>query len=221
MLPHLQPLIQASVKRSYSSGSTIFYQGEVPRSAGILVSGVVRVFSISALGDEQTVTYHLPGEFFPSSWIFNKTPGALFFYDAVDDCEVAYVDRDELISFIMAEPARTRATLDYFTTDYSATLIRINGLGQPRARDKLLYTLYYLCERYGTQHDKNMHIPMTLTHQNLASLVGLTRETTATEMNKLKKQSVLTYGNQHYVIAIEKLLDLIGEDSFRGIKIKV
>ena len=221
MLQHLQPLLDNSIKRRYSGGSTLYYQGEVPRSACVLVEGVVKVFSISASGDEQIVLYHVPGEIFPSSYIFGKSSSALFFYEALDDCQASFIPRQDLVDHIKAKPERMAAMLDYFTTNYSASLIHVNALEQPKARDKLLYILYYLCQRYGEQGSDNTQIPFALTHQNLASLVGLTRETTATEMNKLKKEGLLTYNSQKYIISMPKLLDLIGEDSFRQLNIGV
>lgn len=219
MLAQLQPLIELSLVRKFSAGATIFYQGEKPQSACILVRGLVRVFSISSHGDEQVVTYHVAGEFFPSAWIFGKSKDTLFFYEAVTDAEIAYTPRGELISFMLAEPARMHAMLDYFTTSYAASMIRINALEQPKARDKLIYTLYYLCQRYSKQQTGKVKIPLVLTHQTLASLVGLTRETTAMEMSKLKKQHVIFYRQQQYTINLEKLLRLIDEESFRNISI--
>lgn len=155
--------------------------------------GIVRVFSISAQGDEQIVTFHVAGEFFPSSWIFDKAPGTLFFYEAVTDCEIAFCPRTELVQFMKATPERYNALLDYFTTNYAAWMIRVNALEQPKARDKLTYTLYYLCQRYSRENGRSVKIPLTLTHQNFASLVGLTRETIAIEMNKLKREGVIDY----------------------------
>ena len=38
-------------------------------------------------------------------------------------------------------------------------------------------------------------------------------------MNKLKKQKIITYDNQQYTVKVEKLLELIGEESFRDISI--
>lgn len=219
MLQHLDPLIEDSLVRNFAAGSTVLYQGEVPRHACILVRGVVKVMGISAQGDEQIVTYHVAGEFFPSTWIFNKTPGCLFFYETVKDSTIAFVPRHELVEFMLNDPARTQAMLDYFTTNYSASLIHVNALEQPKARDKLLHLLYFLCQRYGVSQFQKINIPFNLTHQNLASLVGLTRETTATEVGKLRKEGILTYDNQHYVVDLEKLLDLIGEDNLRGVNI--
>lgn len=219
MLESLQPLIRRSVTRRFKAGATIMYQGEAPRSACILVEGLVRVFSISSQGDEQIVTFHIAGEFFPSSWIFGKAPATLFFYEALSDCTIAYSPRAELIEFMMGTPERNHALLDYFTTNYAASLIRINALEQPKARDKLAYTLYYLCQRYADSSSTEVVIPLTLTHQNFASLVGLTRETIAIEMNKLKKEGVIAYEQRQYTVRTDKLLDILGEDSFRELSI--
>lgn len=219
MLEHLQPLIEQAVTRTYRPGSTILFQGEVPRMACILVSGTVRVFSISNQGEEQIVMFHVAGEFFPSSWIFGKAPSTLFFYEAVTPCEVAFVPRSGFLNHMHASPERTEALLDYFTTNYAASLIRVNALEQPKAKDKLVYTLYYLCQRFADSQQGKVTLPLALTHQSLASLVGLTRETTAMEMSALKKQGIISYKQQSYTVQLDKLLDIIGEDSFRNLNI--
>lgn len=206
--------------RAYSAGSTVLYQGEVPRNVCVLKKGVVRVFGISAQGEEQIVTYHVAGEFFPSAWLFSKASGTLFFYEAVTDCEIALVNKDIFLESIYNSPAVSRALIDYLAVSYTSSLVRVNALEQPKARQKLLYTMLYLCQRYGRQHRQRIRIELSLTHQALAGLVGLTRETTATEMNQLRKDKILTYANQIYDVNLDRLLDLIDEDSLRSISIK-
>ena len=111
MLDNLNPILKGAVKRAYSPTSTVLYQGEVPRSACVILKGVVRVYSISSQGDEQIVTYHVAGEFFPTSWIFQKTSGAQFFYETVTDAEIAFVSRPEFLEFIKKSPASQKRCL--------------------------------------------------------------------------------------------------------------
>lgn len=220
MKKYLLSLAQNAQKRNFSPGSIILYQGEVPQYACIVTKGVVRVYSISEAGDDQIVTFHIEGEFFPASWFFNKSPSTIFFYEALTACEIAFVKKSALDEHIYATPQNTRELIDYLATNYTASLIRVNALEQSKARLKIVYTLYFLCERYGVKNIKNtVTIPISLTHQNFASLIGLTRETTATEMSKLKKEKVISYDQQCYRVDLEKLMDIIGEDSFRGISI--
>lgn len=215
----LQPILEGRTRRTYGADSIILYQGEIPRYACIVTRGVVRSSTISASGDEQIISFYKEGEILPISWIFGKTSSTLYFYQASTDVEVVMVERPELTEHLM-KPQNITTLVDYLVTDHAAASIRISALEQPKAREKLMYTLYYLCKKYGViDKNKRVHIDLALTHQTLGALVGLTRETTATEMSKLKKQKVLTYKNQDYTVDIDKLLSLIGEDSFRDISI--
>lgn len=222
MIEQLRELIDGAAKRSFGAGSIIVYQGEVPRTAYVIVSGIVRVFSISSQGEDHIVTLHIKGEFLPSPWIFGKATGSLFFYEALTPTEVALVPKEEFIAYTLSTPERTQALLDYFTVNYTASLVRINALEQSKAREKILHTFYFLCQRYGRKNSTDTNkidIDLLITHQLLANLVGLTRETTAVEVSKLKKQKIISYTNQSYTVYLDRLLTLIGEDSFRDISI--
>jgi CRP-like cAMP-binding protein len=220
MKHYLLPLASKYTTRKFSAGSMILYQGEVPRLGCIVTKGVARVYSISETGDEQIVTFHIAGEFFPASWLFGKSTSTVFFYEALTDCEIAFVPKNDLLAFVYSNESNTRELVDYFATNYAASLIRVNALEQSKARMKLAYTLYFLCERYGIRGTKGLvTMPISLTHQNFAGLVGLTRETAATEMGKFKKDKVINYHNQKYQVNLERLMDIIGEDSFKGITI--
>lgn len=215
----LESFMKTRQIRRYTSESIILYQGEIPRHACIVKSGVVRSSTISSGGDEQIIGFHRAGDIIPMSWLFGKTSSTLYFYQASTDVEVVMAERDELLAHIM-RPEFAANLIDHLVTDQAASSIRISALEQPKAREKLMYTLYYLSKKYGIEKTKgSVHISLALTHQTLGALVGLTRETTATEMSKLKKQKVLTYKNQDYTVYIDTLLGLIGEDSFRDIKI--
>lgn len=215
MHEHVKPLIANYISREYDRGNTILFQGEAPRTACVIESGIVRAINISTQGEEQTINFHTAGEFFPSTWVFNKTPTSIYFYEAVTTAKISFVPRQELIDSFSATPETRSLLIDYLATNYSAALLMISALGRPKASEKIILILYYLCERYGETKGKHVHITLQLTHQHLASLVGLTRETTATELNKLKRSRVLDYKNQQYTVDVQGLLKLIGEDSFK------
>jgi CRP-like cAMP-binding protein len=93
--------------------------------------------------------------------------------------------------------------------------MRITALEQSRAVEKILFTLYYLLYQFGdSKGNDEFLLDLKLTHATIASLVGLTRETTATELNKLKKKGVLTYTKKIYTVNRKKLEHTLGEDSF-------
>lgn len=220
MLEHFQKLASRYTTRNYDSGSTIIFQGEVPQNACLLLSGTVRVFNISFQGEEQTIGFHVAGDFFPSLWIFDKTPTSVYFYEAMTDAKVCFIPRKDFLDSFVASAASSALLTDYLSGAYTISQLRIIALSQSRSQEKIMLTLYYLCQGYGSlQDDKTVKISLKLTHHHIASLIGLTRETTATELSKLKRKKIVNYKNQQYTVDVQKLLRSIGEDSLSSLRL--
>lgn len=189
--------------------------------AYVLRSGVVKVYTINKAGEEQIVAFQVKQDIFPAPWIFNKSSTTLYYYEALTDCEVLTLPREELRKVLLLNPELLTSTLDYFVTNYTGLLMRVTALEQARAREKIMFTLYYLLFRYGRPTKSGRYtIELGLTHSIIASLVGLTRETTTTELSKLKRQKVLNYNLHKYIVDKGKLERLLGEDSFQDIIIR-
>jgi CRP/FNR family transcriptional regulator len=206
--------------RKFYQGAILVYQGEVPSSAYILKTGIVKLYNITGQGDERIAAFKLPGDMFPTTWSFEKAPSAFYYYEAQTDGEVYIAPRDELQRFVETNNVALRTVADYYMSNYAGALMRITALEQPKAIDKVLYTLYYLMQSYGKESTPGIvKIQIQLTQQLMANLIGLTRETTAAELVKLKKQGVLTYKGREYTINREKLIAMIGEDNFKDLKL--
>jgi CRP-like cAMP-binding protein len=110
--------------------------------------------------------------------------------------------------------------LERLLTDQLGGSMRLNALQHSRASDKLIYTLHYLALTHGKQLNADLiEITLDLTHQDFANLTGLTRETAATELNKLKKQSIINYGkNVPYQLNIKKLLQQVNDQFISDIQ---
>ncbi len=215
-----EALLGGLMTRQFDQGSILVYQGEVPQNAYILKSGIVKLYHITAQGDERIAAFKLPGEMFPTAWSFDKAPGAFYYYEAQTDGEYYVVPRSEFRAYIIQHPEAMRVVADHYLRSYAGALMRITALEQPKAFDKVLYTLYYLIQCYGEDLGNGIiRIPIQLTQQLVANLIGLTRETTAAELVKLKKRSILRYKGREYTIDREKLIHVIGEDNFKGLEV--
>ncbi|HSX34738.1 MAG TPA: Crp/Fnr family transcriptional regulator [Candidatus Saccharimonadales bacterium] len=212
---------RVGTRRAFKKHSIVLYQGEAPRLAYMLKSGALKAYTINAAGEEQIATFHTANDFFPGPWIFGKSSVTLYYYEALTDCEVTTINREELLRIISSKPEFLMNALEYYVTNYTALLMRVTALEQSRAREKIMFTLYYLLFRYGKEGRAGMFtIDLALTHSVIASLVGLTRETTTTELSKLKQQKVLEYNTRTYMVDKRKLERLLGEDSFSDLSIQ-
>ncbi len=207
-----------TIARSVRKHTILLYQGEVPRSAYFITSGVMKVYTINSSGNEQIVAFFTVGDVFPATWIFGHTSSTLYYYEAMTDCKVLAVDKETLLKTLEEKPHLQKKMFDYIMTNYTSSLMRITSLEQSRAGEKISFTLYYLVFRYGREIKPGIYsVQMNLTHTVIADMVGIARETTAVEMNKLKKAGVVTYNSKEYIIDRQKLERAMGEDTFNSL----
>lgn len=209
-----------SSKRLIKKRTIFYYQGEVPRSANIILSGLMKVYSINSSGEEQIVSFHVTNDIFPLPWVFGESSSTLFYYEALSDCEILTLPRDKVLELVAQDSKLLRSAFDYFVNKHTGMLMRITALEQTRALEKILFTMYYLLYHYGKEYEPGMFtIELRLTQPVIAGMVGLTRETTAKNLNRLKRRGIISYKEYFYTVDKPALERHIGEDSFKSISI--
>ena len=217
LLHTLKPL---STFRTITKDGNVLFQGEVPRSVMIVRSGVVRAYTITSGGEERTVSLHGEGDILPLSWVLGTTTNSLFYYEAVTDCRVMQVPKSVFTDYLAEKPGRMQAMLRQTAMIYTSLLLRITGLEQSRAVEKIGFTLYYLLFTRGTETKPGIfRINVRLSHALFGSLVGLTRESTAKNMKQLRDKGIIDYASFTYTVDKAKLEAFLGEDGFRDLAI--
>lgn len=209
-----------STSRVIKKGATVLYQSEIPRCAFIVGKGLVRAYTITSTGEERIISLHAKNDIFPLSWIYGETPSTLFYYEAVTDCELICAPKDTLLDTIMSNPPIMQSMLKFSNNKYTALLLRIAALEQSTAAEKIAMTLYYLLIRHGIQRKPGeFTINLKMTQSMIASLVGLTRESTAVNLKFLQKKQIISYSNFIYVVNKPNLERFVGDTSFKDITI--
>lgn len=201
--------------RTLKPKSTVIYQGEIPRSGFYIKQGVVKAYTLQSNGDEQIVAFYKKGDFFPLPWLFRKVSTAMYYHETTELTETISVTPKDISDIVLSDSEYTTYLLDKMVSDQASYLMRITALEQSRAVEKILFTLYYLLYQFGEKRsNENYRLSLQLTHATIASMVGLTRETAATELNKLKKKGLLSYSKKYYTINKTLLEKALGEDAF-------
>ncbi len=217
----LHSLGSTTLTRFVKKGSILLYQGEIPRTAFIVRRGLVRVYTITTSGEERTIALHGKGDLFPLPWIFGEVTNTLFYYEAMADSEVITAPKQHIVDAVMQTPDLMATILKFSINEYTALLLRITALEQSRAAEKIGLTLYYLIFRHSIEKKPGIYtIDIKMTQSMIASLVGLTRESTAVNLKLLKKKGIIQYSRFTYVIDKAKLERFVGEDTFKDLSLK-
>ena len=220
----LQEFLERYPTKTFKKGEIIIFQGEAPRSGYVVRTGTVKAYNLSVNGDEKPVSFYSSQSVFPGAWVYGKIASAIYYYEAFTSEVTLYVvNRDEYITFVKEHPTVMYMELERFMMDQLGKSMRLNALQHSRASDKLLYTLHYLALSHGNNVGaQQIEITLDLTHQDFANLTGLTRETAATELNKLKHRGVISYGKHiPYKLDLGKLMSLLNDQYIADMQIKL
>ncbi len=219
MPDELLKLCQQHPLQKREVGEPILYQGEIPRHAYIMASGIVKVYDIGNAGDEKIINFMSSGDLLPPAWVFKKAPVSLYYYDAFTTCTFYRLPRETLLEAIKNTPSITNYMFEHYATSFVGSLLEINALEQSKGNEKIIHMLQYLLMRFpGTKNGDWHKIELRVTHQDLANMTGLTRETTSTELNKLRRKGIVEYSNQHYSLNIPQLRSLLSSEEFLSFK---
>lgn len=200
---------RTDASREYHKGESILLFDEEPKHVYRIDSGIVRVYNITPEGEERTVSFDVSGEIFPIGWVLGKIDKTQYFYQALTDCKISLLDRNELIRYLRFHPKVAYMFYGSNADRYMSLQKRIYALTQTKATDKILCTLAYLAEKFGKNIDSDKtELQIPLTQQELANFIGLTRETTSTELKKLEKQKIVKRDHLTYTIDTKKLAEI-------------
>ena len=180
--------------RNYKKGETLIRADDDPQGIFCLTKGYVRQYTISSTGLELTLHILKPVSYFPMVWAVNGTPN-IYFFEALTPVEVGRAPRDNVVNFIKDRPLIIFKLMSELLEDYAESLTRVEHLVFSDAYRRVISVLIYIIKHFGVEHGKGFIVHHRFTQQDIATLVGVARETASGEMTKLEKKGLLKYVN--------------------------
>ncbi len=178
--------------RSYKKGETLVRADDEPQGIFCLTKGYVRQYTISKNGYELTLHILKPVVYFPIVWAINGTPN-VYYFEALTPVEVGRAPREEVVSFIKDKPAIIFALLSDLIEHYAETLTRMEHLVFSDAYRRVISILIYIAKHFGEEHGESVVVHHRFTQQDIATLVGVARETAGIEIARLEKKGLVEY----------------------------
>ena len=187
---HLRVLATSLGTQTFERGETIFHQGSFGTVLYIIVSGQVRIYTVSEAGQELSVTIFRSGEFFGELALLDGQPRSA---SAVAMCRTTalLLHRSAFISAVQSHPPIAIAVLEAMSQRLRQSTNHADLLSTSSAFQRVARQLLTLAERYGQREGAITHIDLHLTQDDLASLAGTTRETVNRALAILRDQGLI------------------------------
>jgi CRP/FNR family transcriptional regulator len=193
--------------RNYKKGEMLIRADDDPQGIFCLTKGYVRQYTISKAGFELTLQILKPISYFPMVWAVNGTPN-VYFFEALTPVEVGRAPKDQVVNFIKDKPIIIFELMSELIEDYAESLKRIEHLVFSDAYRRVISVLLYIAKHFGEKSSRGIVVDHRFTQQDIATLVGVARETASIEMVKLEKKGLVKYIDHSMLFESIKKLEL-------------
>lgn len=183
----------------FKKRSIILQPSDMPSSVFYIKSGYIRVYRNTEDGEELTLTILKPRDVFPLTYALH-TQSNPYFLEALTPLEVWSAPQEKFLQFIKADYKIFFALTTNIFSRFTDVLTRMEYLVYSSAYIKVATILFMCAKRFGVTEGKNIIVQIPLTHHDLATLTGITRETTSLEMKKLEKQGFVGRFGRHLLV---------------------
>lgn len=199
--------------RQYPVGQILLYQGEKSHDTFYIRNGYVKVYDIDSKGNEKVLLILGKGDIFPLIWTFGASDSLLYFYETLQDSELSVILRTDFIQHIEESHKFTVMLLKYFVSRTKELMTRVESIEGSSALHKVGQVLQYLGETHGKVVGKNTKkIILPVTHQLIAQMSGLTRETVSLQMKHFQENQAIE-NNTKLIIHVDRVEKLLNTDS--------
>ena len=159
-----------------SKGHTLFKEGDAGDRLFVVVEGKLKLGTSSGDGRENLLSILGPGDMFGELSLFDPGPRTAT-ATAVTDSRVLALANDQVIGWVTAHPQVSLQLLKRLARRLRRTNEVLADLVFADVPGRVAKAIMDLGERFGTKKDDGLHVNHELTQEELAQLVGASRET--------------------------------------------
>lgn len=173
------------VKR-FKKNEVILFEKDTSKYMYIIIKGKVKVIQTTGDGKEIFLAVHRAGEFFGEmSFIDGKTSPATV--TAAEDCIINIISKNEFYSIINTHKKILFNLLQILCSRLRESWEKIQLLNLKNASERLKILFFMLSNKYGEKTPKGITLNIKLTHQEIAEMTGMARETVTRVIDKWHK----------------------------------
>ena len=185
--------------KDFARGETILHAEDTNKFMYVVLRGEVKVFQTTTDGREMILAFHCSGDSFGEISLIDQlaSPAAVC---AVEDSIVAIISRSDFLEIIHANSKILNNLLLSLTSRLRNAWDQNRMLHFRDATHRIRALLCHLAETRGEQRQGNTVLPMRLTHQSIADMTGLTRETVTRVIDKWKREGRIAVNEQRHLV---------------------
>lgn len=198
-----QRLLASATLRRVAAGEALFAHGEAAQQFFLLRSGCVKLYRLSAQGDEKIMRLIRPPQTFAESILFMEAPRYPVSGAAIDTAELLAFDRETFLGILQESFATCRAVMAQMTRRIEAHWDEIETLALQNSRYRVVH---YLLGLIGPDARGSVTVRLPTRKVVIAAHLAVTPETLSRTLRSLSEEGLIEVsGDDVTLIDVERL----------------
>lgn len=177
----------------------ILHTNDAQSSVFFIKSGYIRVFRISEEGEELTLTILKAHDFFPLTYGLGVN-GYHYYLEAITSLELWKAPQEHFMRYIRNDHELFFELTNRLFVRFDGVLARMESMVFSNAYAKVATILFMCAQNFGEENGEQIIVRVPLTHKDIATMIGITRETTSLEMKKLERKGLITRQGKFLIV---------------------
>ena len=203
-----QRLASVATLRAFEKGASLFTEGDESDLMYTILTGRVKVFKTTPRGTDVILELFGPGDPVGAVAVYESRPypaSAL----ALEPTSCLLIPRQAFFSLLEGYPTMVRGLLVGLTHRLVELTNRLTELSGGRIEGRLARFFLKLGTDIGQRRDDGVFIPLVLSRQELADMIGTTIETSIRIMSRWGKDGVVRTDKDGFVIVDRAALEAV------------
>jgi CRP/FNR family transcriptional regulator len=175
---------------SYPEGSLLFMEGEAARGVHILCQGRVKLLTTNSDGKTFILKIAQPGEIFGLNSIVTGRPHEVT-VETMQPSQFAYVSREDFLKFIKDNGDACLRVVQQLGQECHSAYEVIRSLGLANSVSEKLAKFLMGWSAEGRESEGAVRVKLALTHEEMAQLIGCSRESVTRTLSDFRRQKVV------------------------------
>ena len=204
-----QRLAAIASLREFGKGDALFREGDASDFLFTLITGRVKILKTTARGTDVIIEILSPGDPVGAVAVYESTPYPASAV-ATEPTTCLLVPRPTFFDLLERHPTMVRGLLSGLTFRLVQLTNRLTELSGGRVEPRLARFFLKLVHDIGQARPDGHFIPMTLSRQELADMMGTTIETSIRIMSRWSKDDIVLTEKEGFLVKDRTTLETVG-----------
>lgn len=211
-------LLKCSRNQTLKSRDHLFRAGDRSSDVYIVVNGCIRLFQVSPTGKETILWLSFPGEIFGMAELWRGSDRQIHAV-ANELTQIYCIRRKDFTNFLGTHPEAAMKAIGIISARVRTLGHALVGLASDNVETRIARLLVRFAAvssgaRCCSSENKELCVNVRLTHQDIANLIGASRQTVSSTLAHLRKVGVVRKVNQHiHIVQPSHMRRLLGQSA--------